>query len=522
MSLSNTCIPLEQLITGILENAKELYEIPHSTIGLIGVIGAGKSTLLNAILGEQNLLPSASDRAGTAVACQIVYKHGSDGYHADFFFRSRQSFTDELDELFQNLKTKQELRTRKKENPSADEMDDIEDQLDDLEKSTSDTLETLWVLFGVREADLGVTSANAFLEAYPLGVLGDVVAITESDRETFVTKIKPFLDSTPANHDGRNLKVWPLIERATIYLKSDFLKTGIQLVDLPGLDDSVECRSRVAERFTKYLDVTAVVAPAIRATEEKTAIGFIKRRQEDEMRMNGKFDRDSFCIVLSKCEDVNPNVYLTEPWIAKDHPNIKKHLDRAQRLDKIVRKADLGLGEFEREPIGHNTTAFVSKRGEVKPNRREFLALTESLKQAAMSIRNRSVSSRIQKNFSERRKAIKPPKHGEIFDDTVEVFPTSARAFQAIRHPGVVKEAGFPDERYTGIPRLKQWFSEATLNKREKHLDVILNRLSILFSRLQTWISVSETPLKMPIHDLQELASIHDRIRRVRCSSSII
>ncbi|KAK7716332.1 hypothetical protein SLS64_003486 [Diaporthe eres] len=187
----------------------------------------------------------------------------------------------------------------------------------------------------------------------------------------------------------------------------------------------------------------------MRATEEKTAIGFIKRRQEDEMRMNGKFDRNSLCVVLSKTEDLDSNAYLKEEWIAKHHPNIKRHLDRAQMLDKIVRKADSGPKESEPGTIGHNIIPFVSKDGEVEANRREFLALTESLKQAAVAIRNQSVSDRIQQDFRQRRKEIKSPKNDKLLDDNVEVIPTSARAFQAIRHPGGVKEAGFPDESAT-------------------------------------------------------------------------
>ncbi|KAK7714534.1 hypothetical protein SLS64_003485 [Diaporthe eres] len=198
-------IGLEELVDWPkrFDKTKHLYEVPHSTIGVIGVIGSGKSTLLNAILGERNLLPSSSDRAGTAVACRIRYNHGSDGYHAEILFRSRQSFTEELEKLFQNLEAKRELRTRMKENPDEEERDDIEDQLEELETSTSGTIDTLRVLFGVKEEDLGVLSANTFLEAYPMEELGTTVAITESDLEIFFSKIKSFLDSTPANYKGK-------------------------------------------------------------------------------------------------------------------------------------------------------------------------------------------------------------------------------------------------------------------------------------------------------------------------------
>lgn len=497
---------------------KELYEAPHSTIGLIGAVGSGKSTLLNALLGERDLLPSSNDGAGTAAACKVVYNHGTEGYRAQILFRTRQDFTDDLDDLFQNLKMKRELQARMKEDPDEDEQQEIEEQLADIEANTCETLQTLSVLLGVKEEDFGVTSTEEFLCAHPLEVLGTIVEITETDQETFLSKTKPFMDMTPGDCDGQKLMLWPLIEYMTIFVKSDILKYGLELVDLPGLGDAVETRSRVAERFSQCLDTTAIVAPAIRATEEKAVIGFIKRRQDYEMRMNGKFDRDSLCVILSKSEDMDSNVYLGRRWISKDYPNIPGHLARAEALDKAVRKAELGPARCEHEIPQYHTTTVASTDDEVETNRREFFALRESLKQTAVSLRNRSVSKSIQKEFRGRQAATKSPKDDQFHADAVEVFPTSARAFQEIRHPGGSKEVGFPTERHTGIPRFTQWLFEVTFKKREKHLDAILNQLSGLFARMQTWISVEEVAAEVPTNGLHKLEFIHQRHRRVRIS----
>lgn len=497
-------------ITRFPDIVRELYEAPHATVGLIGAIGSGKTTLLNALLGERDLLPSSNDRAGTAVVCKVAYNHGLNGYRAQVSFRSRENFTNALDELFQNLKTKRELQARMDEGPDEAERQEIEDQLEELEANTTDTFQTLLALLGInREEDLKLVSTKEFLKDYPLSFLGTEMEITETDREIFMAKIKPFLDSTPAPYDGKDLMVWPLIEDVTIYIKSDILKYGLQLVDLPGLGDTVECRSRVAKQFAKRLDITAVVAPAIRATEEKTVIGFIKKRQEDEMRMNGQFARDSLCVVLSKTEDMDSIGYLGQKWIATNNPKLKEDLDRAKMLDKIVRKAESELGSSETETF---------KGGEVEKNWREFLTLRESLKQAAVSIRNRNISERIQKDFRGRGLSIESLKDDKFHENTVEVVPISARAFHELRHPGGAKEIGFPSERHTGIPRFTQWLFEVTFKKREKHLDAILNQLSGLFARIQTWISVNEVAAEMPTTNLHQLESIHQRHRRVRIS----
>lgn len=503
---------------------KELYEAPHSTVGFIGATGAGKSTLLNALLGEQDLLPSSNEKAATATACRVVYNHGPDGYRAHVSFRNRQGFTDKLDEFFQNLQKKQELQARmegdpdadeKQEIPDADEEQEIEEQLECIELSTAETLETLGVLLGgAKEEDLRkFASAEEFFKAHPLEVLGTTEKIIETDRETFLARTRSFMDSTTGICDGQERMLWPLIEHVTIFVKSEILKYGLELVDLPGLGDAVESRSRVAEDFSNSLDITAIVSPAIRVTDEKTVAEFIKGRQQNERRMNGRFDRDSICVVVSKSEDMDLNVGLSSR--CKDYPNIEAHLARYKALDKSLRTAGLGLDGPEPETLTYHTSTATENDDVVRRDRREHKALRESLRQAAIFIRNQRLSELIQKNFWTRKGATKSNKDDQCYVDTVEVFPTCARAFQAFRHLGGESEVGFPTEQHTGIPRLQQWLFEATFKKREKHLDAILNKLSSLLVKVQTWISLNEDATGIPTIGAHEIDSIHERHHRV-------
>lgn len=482
------------------DTAKELYETPHATVGLIGLIGSGKSTLLNAILGERDLLPPSSDRAGTAVACKVVYNHGPDGYRAQILFRSRQSFTDELDKLFKNLSAKRELEKSMKEASDAIEQQSIEEQLEDIETNTSATLGILRNLCRVDECDLTFASGEEFLEAYPLAALGTTEEVSATDRDTFLTETKPFIDSTSGDSENEDMPLWPLIEHVTIFVKSDILQYGLELVDLPGLEDAVESRSAVTKRFSRHLDITAVVTPAIRAMEEKGVMSFIKRQQQIEMRMNGKFDTNSLCFVLSKTEDLDANGYLSSRWVAQKYPDIPGCLDRAKTLQNLSRKPGRG-------------------RGGARTAEQEVYTLRESLKQAAVSIRNRVVSERIQKDFRGRLMVTKSPGNYESDVNTVKVFPTSARAFQEIRDPGGVKKTGFPTEKHTGIPQIRQWLFRATLEKREKHLDAVLNQLSGLLIRIQAWNSANGDTTSAPRTALPYLDSIHERHQRV-CTQS--
>ncbi|KAG8170125.1 hypothetical protein KVR01_000870 [Diaporthe batatas] len=411
-----------------------------------------------------------------------------------------ESFIKELDKLFRNLKYKRDLRKRMEESPGDSELQEIEGQLDDIEATMSGTLETILLLFGLKEEDLNITSTEEFLNAHPLSVLGTMNEINETDRETFVNKVKPFMESKPEELAGGLLMLWPLIEHVTIFVKSDILKYGLELLDLPGIGDAVEARSRVAESFSQELDITAMVSSTIRAMEEKDVTGFIRKRQETEMKMNGKFDRNSLCVILSKSEDVDPNQYLRSKWIAKDYPFILGHVDRAKELDKRIRTSG-----------SNNDTTASNSASEIEKAREELSSLRESLKQAAIYIRGGCVVERVQKDFRGRHAATKSVEDDPAQADTLEVFATSARSFQGIRHAGSLQEAGFPTEKHTGIPRLKQWLFEATMKKRENHLDKILNQMRILFSNIQDWISMGEHTAVLAEPEQRDLDAIHER-----------
>jgi hypothetical protein len=489
-------------------------------VGLIGVLGSGKSTLLNALLGERDLLPTSSDRAATAAVCKIAYNHGPDGYRAQIRFRSRQDFIDELDKLFQNLKTKRDLMADLQVASDPIEQENIEDQLEEIETNTSHTLRLLDLLCGVQEEDLNSTSTEAFLNTYSskFRFLGETREIMETDRETFRAKTKPYMDSTPEDIEGEEQIVWPLIDHVTIFIKAEVLKYGIELVDLPGLQDVVEARSRVAERFAPCLDITAIVTPAIRAMEEKGVMSFMKRKHRNEMRMNGKLHRDSLCVVISKIEDMEVKDYLCSRPETKRYPNIPGYLDREKVLDNFIRSAQMLLGRSKSVPLNYDDPVALGAAHRMHTAQRELSNLREFLKQVAVSIRNDVLSERIQKDFRERQMATpgRSSNDGQFHTDALGVFPTSARAYHGIRYPGSIQEIGFPTERHTGIPQFKQWLLKVTFRKREEHLDAVLNQLSGLFIRIQTFITMGELVPAAPMSALQYLGSVHRTHRLVR------
>ncbi|KAF5724934.1 hypothetical protein FMUND_325 [Fusarium mundagurra] len=93
--------------------------------------------------------------------------------------------------------------------------------------------------------------------------------------------IKPFLDPTSCKYAGLNqFSAWSLF-KVRIYTKSDILKTGITLVDLPGIGEAVESHFEVTEQLSHRLDVQLLRAydKAIRETRRS-----LKRTQTRVVR----------------------------------------------------------------------------------------------------------------------------------------------------------------------------------------------------------------------------------------------
>ena len=83
-------------------------------------------------------------------------------------------------------------------------------------------------------------------------------------------------------------------------------------------------------------------------------------------------------------------------------------------------------------------------------------------------------------------------KRKDLYDGTVNIFPVSASSYWAIPYAkkhGQDAPLGFPEVTYTGIPALKAWLQEATMEERSKHLGTTLNTFLGLFNGMKTWSS---------------------------------
>lgn len=134
-------------------------------------------------------------------------------------------------------------------------------------------------------------------------------------------------------------------------------------------------------------------------------------------------------------------------------------------------------------------------------------------------LRSIFVRKRIQHDVAQRQHQ-HLPQDGPIEDTDssppIEVVPTSSAAFWGIKEDEEMP--GFPSEKSTGIPHVRQWLKEITLGQREEHLDAILNEYSSLLHPFYQWSQVSEEDVKGAFtkQDVEEcLSPVHDRFTQV-------
>lgn len=172
---------------------------------------------------------------------------------------------------------------------------------------------------------------EALLESdeYVRSLLGSTQHISCADSMEFAELIKPYVDSSPI---PEGFEVWPLVKHVKLYVKSDMLKEGITLVDLPGLSDAVESRARVAQRSFEQLDTTIIVTRSIRAIDEKTGVDLMNDYQALQMQANGTFKKKQFCVVASQMDEIDVEGFRIGSEAAKANVSLQRDVEEIERL----------------------------------------------------------------------------------------------------------------------------------------------------------------------------------------------
>ncbi|EEP77210.1 predicted protein [Uncinocarpus reesii 1704] len=258
-------------------------------IGIVGETGAGKSSLINALLDEERIVPINGMRASTATVVEISYNHDAHRYRAEVEFITADDWAKYLEVLF----------------------GDIEDGTSTAAagKRGDDTYAIacamIKAVYGIEPADIPNYSVDQLVRHPNVGdVLGQTIRFSHDNSLCFYHLLQKYVDSKDKRAQGAgDIEYWPLIRVVRVYVKAPMLETGAVIADLPGVKDANPARAEVAKRYLKECSCIWILAPIVRAVDNKTARDLLGESFKRQLRMDGTYDYITF--ICTKADDIS-------------------------------------------------------------------------------------------------------------------------------------------------------------------------------------------------------------------------
>lgn len=230
------------LIKGLIDRPDRLQ------IALVGTTGAGKSTFLNAILGQE-ILPVGVMEPCTAFVTSV--RHSVDpGYSVEIQFCTQKEWESDLRSLVSAL------------------------QPGEGEEDSENRTEGKRLMDAARKRIQAVYGIPVDENTNPAALLdGNLPPEVESIFKRGSSEISKFIDAKSMLAHVRKLirgesSLWPLVKQVSISGFYPYLAGGLELIDLPGLNDPNEARVEVTRDFLRTSPFVWVVFPMVRGLTE--------------------------------------------------------------------------------------------------------------------------------------------------------------------------------------------------------------------------------------------------------------
>jgi len=271
----------------------------RTVIGVVGNTGSGKSSMINALLDEERLVPTNAMRACTAVVTELSYNYSSaKAYHAEVEFITLEDWGKELKIIFNDL---------------LDGDGQVIRDAGDEESDTGVAYAKIKAVYPHITKDEIANSSIEQLLRKVSHILGKTREISEDDSLMFYKKLQHYVDSKEKQTKGKQKKdpltgrvppkemeYWPFIKVVRIHTRAAALATGAVIVDLPGVHDANAARAAVAEGYMKQCTGLWIVAPIIRAVDDKAAKNLLGESFKRQLKMDGGYSSVTF--ICSKTE----------------------------------------------------------------------------------------------------------------------------------------------------------------------------------------------------------------------------
>ncbi|XP_048258250.1 nuclear GTPase SLIP-GC-like isoform X2 [Haliotis rufescens] len=331
-----------------LEKIRQHGDPPEITVAVYGDTGAGKSSLLNALLDQPSLLPTAGmGRACTSNVIKIEENKTSSDFEADIEFLTAEEWRKELNVL--------------KGDMGQNDGDNDEDA--EVYDEAHAKVAAVYGDFELRNLD---TLLDDDTETAKL--LGTVPKLSDSCARDLQDKISTYSETT-----DDDCQFWPLVKQVVLKVPdSGLCRSGVNLVDLPGVGDSNPARENVARKYMQTCDVLLVVTKIQRAVDNKT----VKHTLGDKLFRQLLMDHTKTVVACTQADDVKPSEVIRKlklpqaaEWTAEGQRYKKEEQVLQQKLadlkrDKQQQRLHAAIDQLKRE----KTSTCAVKRNEFVRN----------------------------------------------------------------------------------------------------------------------------------------------------------
>ncbi|KAH9906916.1 hypothetical protein F4778DRAFT_800849 [Xylariomycetidae sp. FL2044] len=280
----------------------------RTVICVIGNPGAGTSSIINALLDEDNLLPTNCVRASSTVPIEFHYDRSDSKIHrAEIHFITS-------DELIREVRA---LRLQIQPGAPQDSI---------AAKNAAVTLVKLFAVYPCMSENILRTADEDFL-AHPSvqPLLNTMSTFERGSAIELYRELQPYVEyrrSYPSM-----MEYWPLIKSVQIFSKADVLSTGAVIIDMPYIPTSNIARPSFANADMQSCSRLFIVSPVQRAAHDVTAELLLQYSIARQVQPDSVCSIPTF--ILSKTDDISVSEAM-ENFGLKD--KIQKHSDNATDL----------------------------------------------------------------------------------------------------------------------------------------------------------------------------------------------
>ena len=264
------------------------------TAGVVGPTGMGKSTLWNAVLGFRELLPTDNSQACTSAIIEVLWNSSDDPsaiFQAKIIFLQVGDWQTELEQLYRDLEA-----LAGNDTGDGDGMDiELGTRID----AVMERVRAVYPFIDTKQ-DLKKTSIAKLMKHSNVQNLGKELDFTGTNLKDFSSQIRQYIVSSVGD---KKFAPWPLVKIAQIYVKSQILKDGLVLVDIPGSMDTNAARNSLAQTYQRDLSVNCILTASKRATSDQTAQISLNETYQRNLQLDGHWKSDNIIFIVARTDE---------------------------------------------------------------------------------------------------------------------------------------------------------------------------------------------------------------------------